>query len=71
MKITIELNCDNSAFWDYADDEQNPRFDYAEVRRILKEVTQEIELEDSGKCRDVNGNICGHFTFDRGGNWNV
>jgi hypothetical protein len=66
MKIKIELWCDNSAFWDYADDEQKPHFDYAEVRRVLNDVVHELQFETEGKCRDVNGNVCGLFTFDKG-----
>lgn len=65
MKINIKLWSDDSAFWDYADDEQNPRFDYEEVRRVLKHLTHELQFETEVKFRDINGNERGYFKVDR------
>lgn len=65
MKITINIETLNSAFWNHCEDSENPTFEYAEVDRILKEILPRIEYTDSGKCNDINGNPVGTFTVER------
>lgn len=60
MKITIDINTENSAF--YYDDDS---FNCAEVDRILQEIIVEIQKNDEGSCRDINGNRVGSFKVER------
>ena len=60
MKITIDINTENSAF--YYDDDS---FNCAEVDRILQETIVEIQKNDEGLCRDINGNRVGSFKVER------
>ena len=65
MRITIDIETLNSAFWNYCEDSENPTFEYSEVERILKEILPRIEYTDHGKCHDINGNSVGTFTVER------
>ena len=60
MKITININTDNSVF--YCDDDS---FNCAEVDRILQETIVKIQKNDEGSCRDINGNRVGSFKVER------
>jgi len=65
MKITIDIETLNSAFWNHCEDSENPTFDYSEVERILKNILPRIEISDFGKVNDINGNTVGKFTVER------
>jgi len=65
MKIIIDIDTDNSAFWNGCEDSENPTFEYAEVERILKEILPKFEYRDSGKCIDINGNTVGNYTVSK------
>ena len=65
MKITINIDTGNAAFWDYDEDSENPTFEYAEINRILRKITPHFEFRDSGKCVDINGNTVGHYEVTR------
>jgi|TARA_Y100000289_G_C3804363_1_gene90584 hypothetical protein len=65
MKITININTDNSAFWNHCEDSENPTFEYSEVERILKNILPRIEISDYGKSNDINGNTVASFTVER------
>ena len=65
MKITIDIDTGNSAFWNHCEDSENPTFDYSEVERILKNILPRIEISDFGKVNDINGNTVGKFTVER------
>ena len=65
MRITIDIETLNSAFWNHCEDSENPTFEYSEVERILKEILPRIEYTDYGKCNDINGNSVGTFTVER------
>ena len=65
MKITIDIDTLNSAFWNHCEDSENPTFDYSEVERILKNILPRIEISDFGKVNDINGNTVGKFTVER------
>lgn len=65
MKISINIETDNSAFWNHNEDSENPTFDYSEVERILKEIMPKFEHTDYGKCIDINGNTVGSFTIKK------
>jgi len=64
MKINIEIETDNSAFWNY-DENDKPTFYYGEVERILKNIFPKLEYQDSGKAYDINGNSVAIFTVER------
>jgi len=65
MKININIETDNSAFWNHDEDSENPTFDYSEVERILKEIMPKFEYRDSGKCIDINGNTVGSYSINK------
>tara|TARA_R100001129_G_C5284575_1_gene237883 strand:+ start:34 stop:276 length:243 start_codon:yes stop_codon:yes gene_type:complete len=65
MKININIETDNSAFWNCCESSENPTFEYAEVERILKEIMPKFEHRDFGKCIDINGNTVGTYTVER------
>ena len=65
MKITIDINTDNSAFWNHCEDSDKPIFNNSEVERILKDMSLEISYLDSGKSKDINGNTVASFTVER------
>ena len=65
MKININIETVNSAFWNGCEDSENPTFEYAEVERILKEIMPKFEYRDSGYCIDINGNKVGTYTVER------
>ena len=65
MKITIDIETGNSAFWNECEDSENPTFDYSEVERILKNILPRIEISDFGKSNDINGNAVAMFTVER------
>lgn len=65
MKIIIDIETGNSAFWNCCEDSENPTFEYTEVERILKETLPRIEISDFGKVHDINGNTVGKFTVER------
>ena len=48
MRITIDIETLNSAFWNHCEDSENPSFEYSEVERILKEILPRIEYTDHG-----------------------
>jgi len=60
MKIIIDINTENSAF--YYDDDS---FNCAEVDRILEETIKKVQRNDEGSCRDINGNRVGSFKVER------
>ena len=63
MTISIEIQTDNSAFSDSNGDE-NEQAKLAEVARILRIVTSQIESgDDHGTCRDYNGNKVGNWAI--------
>ena len=64
MKINIEIDTGNSAFWNY-DEDDNPQFYYGEVERILKNILPRLEVDDYGKSNDINGNTVATFTVER------
>ena len=54
----LQMDTDNAAF---GDDDKGP-----EVARILREIAERIEDGDeSGTCRDINGNTCGAWQFGK------
>ena len=55
MNITIDTG--NAAFGDT----QITRSE--EVKRILKQVIKDLDKDDIGVCRDINGNIVGSWSF--------
>ena len=65
MKITIDIDTGNSAFWNYCEDSENPTFEYSEVEKILRNILPRIEISDYGKSNDVNGNAVATFTVER------
>ena len=65
MKITININTGNSAFWNESEDSENLIFDYQEIDRILKEILPKFEYRDFGKCVDINGNSVGDYNVER------
>ena len=65
MKITIDIDTSNSAFWDHCEDSENPTFNYSEVERILNNILPRLEVSDSGKSNDINGNSVATFTVER------
>ena len=65
MKITIDIETGNSAFWNECEDSENPTFDYSEVERILKNILPRIEISDFGKSNDINCNAVAMFTVER------
>ena len=65
MKITIDIETGNSAFWNTCEDSENPTFDYREVERILTTILPRIEISDFGKANDINGNKVATFTVER------
>jgi len=65
MRITIDIETLNSAFWNHCEDSENSTFDYSEVERILKNILPRIEISDFGKVNDINGNTVGKFTVER------
>ena len=65
MKITIDIDTGNSAFWNYCENSENPTFEYSEVEKILKNILPRIEISDYGKSKDVNGNTVASFTVER------
>lgn len=65
MKIIIDIDTCNSAFWNHCEDSENPTFEYAEVERILNNILPRIEHSDSGKSNDINGNTVATFTVER------
>ena len=65
MKIIIDIDTGNSAFWNGCEDSENPTFEYAEVERILNNIIPRIEYSDSGKSNDINGNTVATFTVER------
>jgi len=65
MKIIINIDTGNSAFWNHCEDSENPTFEYAEVERILNNILPRIEYSDFGKSNDINGNAVATFTVER------
>ena len=65
MKITIDIETCNSAFWNDCEYSENPSFEYSEVERILKNILPRIEFNNYGKCTDINGNRVATFTVER------
>ena len=65
MKIIIDIDTGNSAFWNHCEDSENPTFEYAEVERILNNILPRIEHSDFGKSNDINGNTVATFTVER------
>ena len=65
MKITIDIETGNSAFWNHCEDSENPTFEYSEVERILKEILPRIEYTNIGRCNDINGNKVATFSVQR------
>ena len=65
MKINIDIETGNSAFWNTCEDSENPTFEYSEVARILKSILPRIEISDFGKANDINGNMVATFTVER------
>jgi hypothetical protein len=65
MKIIIDIDTGNSAFWDHCEDSENPTFNYSEVQRILNNILPRLEISDSGKSNDINGNSVASFTVER------
>jgi hypothetical protein len=65
MKIIINIDTGNSAFWNHCEDSENPIFEYSEVKRILKNILSRIEHNDSGRSNDINGNAVATFTVER------
>jgi len=64
MKITIDIDTGNSAFW-YECEDSTQIFEHAEVERILKNIIPKIEITDHGKANDINGNKVATFTVER------
>jgi hypothetical protein len=62
MKLTIEIECDNAAFYD-SDGEANAYSRGFEVERILRDAWERdkfhLEPGDSFSLHDVNGNRVG------------
>ena len=61
-RFTLWMSCDNAAFQDVAP--------APEIARILAELSGKLadgSCHDEGKLRDVNGNVVGHFAYDRNG----
>jgi hypothetical protein len=61
MKVKIEINGDNAAFFDELDN-----INYSEFVRILNNIAVEKHLEglrlwakEKTNLRDINGNVCG------------
>tara|TARA_B100000131_G_C18045355_1_gene584158 strand:+ start:343 stop:561 length:219 start_codon:yes stop_codon:yes gene_type:complete len=68
MKININIETGNSAFWNENEDSENQTFNMQEVERILKEIISEFGwYRDSGKCIDINGNTVGSYSIEWGG----
>ena len=70
MKININIETGNSAFWNENEDSENQTFNMQEVERILKEIISEFGWDgnrDSGKCIDINGNTVGSYSIEWGG----
>lgn len=65
MKIIIDIETGNAAFWNCCEDSEKPTFEYAEVERILKDILPQIEYSDCGKSKDINGNSVAKFTVER------
>jgi len=65
MKITIDIDTGNSAFWNHCEDSENPTFEHAEVKRIIKNILPKIQISDHGKANDLNGNKVATFTVER------
>lgn len=65
MKIIIDIDTGNSAFWDHCEDSENPTFNYSEVERILNNILPRLGISDSGKSNDINGNSVASFTVER------
>lgn len=65
MKITIDIDTGNSAFWNHCEDSEKPTFEYSEVEKILRNILPRIEISDYGKSNDVNGNTVATFTVER------
>ena len=62
MKVTIKINCENSAFEEMG---EGP-----EAARMLRELAGKLEQTslapgDTRNLRDMNGNICGVFKVTR------
>ncbi len=61
--VKLRINCNNSAFYNEAEDKQEPQF---EVVRLLRELANNIEtlgIEESTHIwlKDINGNNVGKF----------
>ena len=67
MKININIETGNSAFWNENEDSENQTFNMQEVERILKEIMSKLAYSDSGKCIDINGNTVGSYSIEWGG----
>ena len=67
MKININIETGNSAFWNENEDSENQTFNMQEVERILKEIMSKLAYRDSGKCIDINGNTVGSYSIEWGG----
>jgi hypothetical protein len=67
-EFTVKINCENAAFgFDPTEDDDEPDEEAraAEVARILRKIAFSLEQggEDSGTCRDTNGNSVGAYGF--------
>jgi hypothetical protein len=64
MTFTVTINCDNAAFNGDVSDSPDVVTAGREVSRILQEVIDKVRHgNDSGNCRDINGNHVGEFSF--------
>lgn len=62
MKIIIDIDTNNSAFWSSY---ETDKFEYPEVERILKGILPRIEKNNFGYSQDINGNTVARFTVER------
>ena len=64
MKLIIEIDGNNAAFWEEIDGNLVP--DFWQYRSVLRDVMKNIAtLHMLGEMtlRDINGNVCGHARF--------
>lgn len=65
MKFNLTLDCDNAAFKDDNDPEQDLYACMDEVGRILREVAMHVTGGSVARVLyDSNGNVCGRFILD-------
>ncbi len=64
MKLIIEINGGDAAFWEKSDGNLVP--DFWQYRSVLRDVMKNIatlHMLGEMKLRDINGNVCGIAKF--------